>query len=102
MNTSHMQGEIKDDKTLCISYYTNIWRIKARGRSMSCADLHKHCTDTQLLNPGSARKSASSEWTQPCSNPQSLIHILNRLQDRRKSVLEDSFTLTNKNKKSQI
>ena len=107
MNSSHIHGGIKDDKTLCLSYYLNIWRIKARGRSISCADLQQLCQDAKLLNPGSERKSKSAsvewtEWTQPCSNHQSLNHILNRLQDRRKSVLEDSFTMANKNWKSQI
>ena len=109
MNSSRMHVGIMDDKTLCLTYYANIWRIKARGRSMSCADIDLHCSDTQLVNPGSERKTvskslsaSSAEWTQPCSNPQSLNHILNMLQDRRKSVLEDSFTMANKNWKSQI
>ena len=100
-----MQVELEDNKnTLCLSYYAKRWRIKAGGKSLSLGSVHFPylCPDSQLLNQGSKTKSGSAdaEWFLQCSNPQTLNYISERLQKPRKSILEDSFTLTNVNTKA--
>lgn len=101
-----MKVELEDVKnTLCLSYYVKRWRSKAGGRSLSLGTFHfPHlCPDSPaLLNQGSKTKSGSAdaEWFLQCSNPQTLNYISERLQKPRKSILEDSFTLTNANTKA--
>ena len=89
--------------TLFLVYYAKRWRIKAGGRSLSLGNVHIPylCPDNQMLTQGCKTKSVSAdaEWFLQCSNPQTLNYISERLQKPRKSILEDSFTLTNANTK---